>query len=178
MKATYRRKVRNGLVTRRRLEAPRPSRGGWVASRQSPAVWAFIIVAAIIASGFVASLRWQLMAQHLGRDEVKLRARLDQVRTEQRYLKLEHVGATSPGRIESQLTSKAGLGPLKLDDPSEIILMQARIRAEEQQEQLRAQELAKQERALKEREAQAGVKTIKKDKPTSDATVLIESPVQ
>jgi hypothetical protein len=98
MKATYRRKVRNGLVTRRRLEVPRPSRGGWVAS-QSPAVWAVVIGAAIIASGFVASLRWQHMAQQLNRDEVRLRTRLDQVQTEQKYLKLER-GRTQP-RVES-----------------------------------------------------------------------------
>lgn len=177
MKATYRRKVRNGLVTRRRLEAPRPSRGGWIMSRQSPAVWAFIIVAAIVASGFVASLRWQHMAQQLSRDEVKLRARLDQIQTEQKYLKLEHVGALSPGRIESA-SMRTGLAPLKLDDPSAITSIQSRIRAEEQQERLKAQELARQERAAKERESQPGVKSEKKDKQTSDANVLIESPVQ
>ena len=118
------------------------------------------------------------MAQQLGRDEVKLRARLDQVQTEQRYLKLEHVGALSPNRIESKLT-KTGLSPLTLDDPSALTSLQSRIRAEEQQERLRAQELAKQERALKERESQPGVKSVeKKDKPANDASVLIESPVQ
>ena len=177
MKATYRRKVRNGLVTRRRLEAPRPSRGGWITSRQSPAVWAFVIVAAIVATGFVASLRWQLMAQQLSRDEVKLRSRLDQIQTEQRYLKLEHVGALSPRRIESA-SLRGGLVPLKLDDPSAITSMQSRIRAEEQQERLKAQELARQERSAREREGQPGVKSEKKDKQTSDASLLIESPVQ
>jgi len=177
MKATYRRKVRNGLVTRRRLEAPHPSKGGWITSRQSPAVWAFVVVAAIVASGFVASLRWQHMAQQLSRDEIKLRARPDKIQTEQRYLKLEHVGALSPGRIESA-SLRTGLAPLKLDDPSAITSMQSRIRAEEQQERLKAQELARQEHAARERESQPGVKSEKKDKQTGDATVLIESPVQ
>ena len=178
MKATYRRKVRNGLVTRRSLEVPRPSRGGWVAS-QSPAVWVVVIGAAIIASGFVASLRWQHMAQQLNRDEVRLRTRLDQVQTEQKYLKLERVGALSPGRIESQLPGKASFAPLTLDDPSAVISMQSRLRAEELQEKQRAQDLARQERerALKEREKPAGVKSSveKKDKPTTDASVLIDS---
>jgi len=119
------------------------------------------------------------MAQQLNRDEVRLRTRLDQVQTEQKYLKLERVGALSPGRIESQLPAKAGFAPLKLDDPSAVISMQSRLHTEEQQEKQRAQDLARQERerALKEREKPAAVKSSveKKDKPATDASVLIGS---
>ena len=164
MKATYRRKVRNGLVTRRTLESPRPERGGWLASRQSPAFWAFILVGGIIAGGFLASLRWQLMAQQTAREEVQLRATLDHIKTENQYLQIEHVRALSPRRIESQLSAKAGLAPMKLDDPSAVKIMETQMRTEERQQ--RDAHL----RAL-ERERNAGVKsTEKKEKLAADVT--------
>jgi len=164
MKATYRRKVRNGLVTRRTLESPRPERGSWLSSRQSPAFWAFILVGAIIAGGFLASLRWQLMAQQTAREEVQLRATLDQIKTENKYLQMEQVGALSPRRIESQLAAKAGLGPMKLDDPSALKTLESQMRTEERQQ--REAHL----RAL-EREKNASVKsTEKKEKVSADVT--------
>jgi hypothetical protein len=170
LKATYRRKVRNGLVTRRLLESPRPERGSWLSSRQSPSFWAFILVGGIIACGFLASLRWQLIAQQTAREEVQLRATLDQIKTENKYLRMEQVGALSPQRLESQLAAGAGLGPMKLDDASAVKTLESQIRAQERQER------EAQLRAL-ERERTASVKDIEK-KEKVETTNPSGSPAQ
>jgi predicted Abi (CAAX) family protease len=117
-------------------------------------------VGGIIACGFVASLRWQLIAQQTAREEVHLRATLDQIKTENKYLKMEQVGALSPQRLEAQLAAGAGLAPMKLDDPSAVKILESQIRTEERQQ--REAQIREAHLRVLEREKASSVKSIEK----------------
>lgn len=142
MKATYRPKIRNGNVTRRPVRGGHLGRAGWMPpSRRPQAVWALVVLGALIAGGFLTSLRWQLRALDTTRKAVQLKSALDQAESERRYLTVAEGGARNPMEIERAVNRNGALERAHLDDPSVMLMAQreaARASKEAAREALRA----------------------------------------
>lgn len=130
MKATYRPKVRNGQVTRRPVRSGHLGRAGWMpGSRRPQTIWALIVIGAVIAGGFITSLRWQMRALETGRKVVELKSALDQAESERKYLAAAESGSRNPLDLERAVNRDARssrLGPAHLDEPS--VLARARMK--------------------------------------------------
>ncbi|HEX4948172.1 MAG TPA: hypothetical protein VFZ34_15980 [Blastocatellia bacterium] len=68
----------------------------------------------LLAGGFMFSLRDHFTAHAFGRDEVKLKSKLEQVEAEQQQLDVTLKQAGSPKALD-QAAREAGLAPLKME---------------------------------------------------------------
>jgi hypothetical protein len=121
MNTTYRPRVRNGHISRRPVKSGHLGRAGWMPkSRRPQAIWALVILGALVAGGFITSLRWQLRTLDTSRRVVQLKSALDQAESERRYLSAAESGARNPVEIERAVNKHGAFHPLQLDDPSVI----------------------------------------------------------
>jgi hypothetical protein len=97
----------------------------------------------MVAGGFLASLRWQQRAHYTGREEVKLKSKLNQAESEQRYLVVDQSGARTPREIERAANKRGALAPATLDEPSalripyQLAAQQVRTRERERRESVK-----------------------------------------
>jgi len=131
MKArTYRPKVQNGTVVKRRTRAggqkspTRPARSKStktaagrrkISSRKTAeksggarVLWMLILAGAIVATGFIYALRAQINIHQLGQMESALKDELDEIANRQRYQIFEQQRAVSPQQIDNA-ARQAGL---------------------------------------------------------------------
>lgn len=145
MTAVYRPKIRNGNIPRRPVKGTFAARAGWMPRNRRPQmVWALMTIGAVIATGFVAGLHWQLQAHAISRAEVKLKNDLTQAESERRFLEAQQYGALTPQEIErTAIKHKGNVAPVALDQPDalripyQLAAQQARDRERERREKLR-----------------------------------------
>jgi hypothetical protein len=112
-------------------------------SRRPNAIWILVIIGGMVAGGFLASLRWQQRAHYTGREEVKLKSKLNQAESEQRYLVVDQSGARTPREIERAANKRGALAPATLDEPSalripyQLAAQQVRTRERERRESVK-----------------------------------------
>jgi hypothetical protein len=121
MNTTYRPRVRNGHISRRPVKSGHLGRASWMPkSRRPQAIWGLVILGALVAGGFITSLRWQLRTLDTSRRVVQLKSALDQAESERRYLMAAESGARNPVEIERAVNKHGDLHRQQLDDPSVI----------------------------------------------------------
>ncbi|QQS46284.1 MAG: hypothetical protein IPM66_20600 [Acidobacteriota bacterium] len=133
---TIRPRVQNGTVVRRstparktsaRKQAPKTSgrvagraKGSRQARRKasggSRVFWLLILVASVMASGFIYSLRSQVAMHRLGQMESNLRGELEDIANRQRYEVMEQQRAINPQQSESA-ARQSGLVQPRLAGP-------------------------------------------------------------
>ena len=74
-----------------------------------------VICGALLAGGFMFSLRDHFIAHAFGREEVKLKAQTDHANTERQQIKAQVERATSPQEIDRAAGKNTDLAPLEFD---------------------------------------------------------------
>jgi|GEM_PF-2332945 len=127
MRIYYRPGIQNGHISKRspgKIHAALPARSARLprldGSRQLHVLLLLVGAGAAIAAGFVFSLHQHFTASAIGREEVRLKANIDQLYSEQRHLELKRTHALSPGEVEREARRQGRLGPLKLDQPEAL----------------------------------------------------------
>ena len=127
MSIYYRPDIHNGTVAKRppRIKpSTRPVRSSQPplaeGRHQSRTLWCLIVFGACIAAGFVFSLHQHFTANAIGREDVRLKANLDQAFSEQRHLELKRERAFSLREIERVANQRGNLAPLKLDSSAAL----------------------------------------------------------
>jgi hypothetical protein len=126
---TYRPRVQNGPISKRKTSASRaatrkttarraPQRGRRKSRERegSNLFLSLVIVGALVATGFVFSLRSQISARQIGEAETRLRTELDDIANQQRYEILERQRATRPSESD-RAAQQAGLIQPRFDQP-------------------------------------------------------------
>lgn len=83
----------------------------------------------LLTSGFMFSLRDHFTAYAFGRDEVKLKSKIEQAETEQQHLDIKLKRAGNPQALE-QAAREAGLLPLELER-KKVVIASTRVTAAE-----------------------------------------------
>ena len=85
------------------------------ASTRPYALIGLLVCGALLAGGFMFSLRDHFIAHAFGREEVKLKTKTDQVTTERRQIKARVEQATSSQAIDRLARENTDLAPLEFD---------------------------------------------------------------
>ncbi|MBS1806857.1 MAG: hypothetical protein JST84_01540 [Acidobacteria bacterium] len=75
---------------------------------------------ALLAGGFMFSLRDHFIAHAFGREEVKMKSQTDHVNTERQHIKAQVDRAASPQEIDRAAREHSGLAPLEFDQKKAI----------------------------------------------------------
>ena len=91
-----------------------------VKSKAQPASRARVLVGligcgALLAAGFMFSLRDHFMAYACGREEVQLKSQVDQISAERRTLEVKREHAVSPPEIDRLARQQTTLAPIEMD---------------------------------------------------------------
>ncbi len=136
---TYRPRIQNGPVTKRRggggaskvaaKSRSSRSRRSRKKTRQegSNVLLMLMITGAIVAAGFVFALRSQINAHHISQAEAQLREELDEIANQQRYEILQQQRALSP-RESDRKAREAGLVQPKLNQPAVKLIRMPKVK--------------------------------------------------
>jgi hypothetical protein len=79
-----------------------------------------VFVGVLLAAGFIFSIRAQINAHNLGRDEERLKTTLDEYASHQKFLMLDHQRALNAGET-GRISLQSGLVQVKLDQPHHLL---------------------------------------------------------